>query len=89
MTENPPATIGEFAAGGWRMETLCTRCDGVSKKDVDMAAEIAKHGADCPTKQWMLAARCPKCGTKLSMYTWSPNEKPIIPSVGRKWPGIG
>jgi hypothetical protein len=71
-------TIGEFAAGGWRMETLCQRCDGIAKKAVDMAAEVAKYGADYPLKRWMLDAKCPRCTTKLSMYHWAPGEGSVF-----------
>lgn len=84
--EKRPPTLGEFQAAGWIMQTLCTHCDGIDKKTVDMAVEIAKHGADYPTDEWMRAACCAKCDRKLSMYDMSPEYQKSV-SGGPTWKG--
>lgn len=85
--ETRPPTLGEFQAAGWKMQALCFPCDSTDKKTVDLAAEIAKHGADYPTDKWMREACCPKCGRKLSMYDLSPTDQKSV-SGGPTWKGF-
>jgi hypothetical protein len=77
-----PPTLGEFVRLGWRMQGLCVPCNGVDKFQVDMAAAAKALGDGYPTRDFMLAQMCQKCGHKLSLYTWSPEE---LRDHERKW----
>ena len=56
------------------MHGLCVPCNGVDKFQIDMAAAAKALGATHPTREFMLAQMCQKCGHKLSLYDWSPEE---------------
>jgi hypothetical protein len=69
-----PPTLGEFVGLGWRMEGLCVPCNGVDKFQVDMVAAAKTLGDGYSTHEFMLAQMCQRCGQKLSLYDWSPEE---------------
>jgi len=81
----PPAylpTLAEFVGLGWRKQGLCVPCNGVEKFDIDMGAAAKALGDGYSTRDFMLAQMCQKCGHKLSLYTWSPEE---LKDHARKW----
>ena len=85
MKAKPPAyppTLGEFVRLGWRMQGLCVPCNGVDMFQIDMDAAAKALGATYSTRDFMLAQMCPKCGHKLSLYDWSPEE---LREHERKW----
>jgi len=64
------------------MQGLCVPCNGVDKFQIDMAAAAKALGDGYSTRDFMLGQMCPKCGHKLSLYDWSPEE---LREHERKW----
>jgi hypothetical protein len=69
-----PPTLGEFVGLGWRMQGLCVPCNGTDKFEIDMAAAVVALGDAHPMRAFMLGQMCERCGQKLSLYDWSPEE---------------
>jgi hypothetical protein len=75
-----PPTVGEFVGLCWRMQGLCVPCNGTNKFEIDMAAAATALGDAQPMRT--VAQMCQRCGQKLSLYDWSPEE---LREHERKW----
>ena len=64
------------------MQGLWVPCNGTDKFETDMAAAAATLGDTYPMRDFMLAQMCERCGQKLSLYDWSPEE---LQEHARKW----
>ena len=77
MKAKPPAyppTLGEFVRLGWRMQGLCVPCNGTDKFEIYIDAAAKALGTAHSTRDFIQAESCQRCGRKLSLYTWSPEE---------------
>ena len=77
-SDSYPPTIGEYVRLDWTMDALCYDCTGTDKFQIHMGAALNRYGLGCPTREFMLGLVC-KCGRKLSLYCFSPEERAPVP----------
>jgi hypothetical protein len=65
------------------MQGLSVPCNGTDKFEIYMAAAAKALGDGYSTRDFMLAQMCQRCGQKLSLYDWSPEE--LREHAGKWW----